>query len=112
MGDNREVSRDSRNGLGYIEEDNIIGKVEFVYYPFQNENNRISGRGAKPHLLKFHFIFFKKPFGLNDMKNLCLDSSIMKLLFLVKNSSTASIGPGPQSGRSGCPLMEVSSTII
>ena len=34
MGDNREVSRDSRNGLGYIEEDNIIGKVEFVYYPF------------------------------------------------------------------------------
>ena len=59
MGDNREVSRDSRNGLGYIEEDNIIGKVEFVYYPFQNENNRISGRGAKPHLLKFHFIFFK-----------------------------------------------------
>ncbi len=34
MGDNRELSRDSRNGLGYIEEDNIIGKVEFVYYPF------------------------------------------------------------------------------
>ena len=34
MGDNREISRDSRNGLGYIEEDNIIGKVEFVYYPF------------------------------------------------------------------------------
>ena len=34
MGDNRELSRDSRNGLGYIEEDNIIGKVEFVSYPF------------------------------------------------------------------------------
>lgn len=34
MGDNREQSKDSRNGLGYIEEDNIIGKVEFVYYPF------------------------------------------------------------------------------
>ncbi|KFN01293.1 signal peptidase I [Bacillus clarus] len=34
MGDNRAYSRDSRNGLGYIEEDNIIGKVEFVYYPF------------------------------------------------------------------------------
>ncbi len=34
MGDNRELSRDSRNGLGYIKEDNIIGKVEFVYYPF------------------------------------------------------------------------------
>ncbi|KAA0765844.1 signal peptidase I [Bacillus sp. SH5-2] len=34
MGDNREISRDSRNGLGYIEEDNVIGKVEFVYYPF------------------------------------------------------------------------------
>ncbi|MEC3458236.1 signal peptidase I, partial [Bacillus thuringiensis] len=33
-GDNREVSRDSRNGLGYIEEDNILGTVEFVYYPF------------------------------------------------------------------------------
>ncbi len=26
MGDNRELSRDSRNGLGYIEEDNIIGR--------------------------------------------------------------------------------------
>lgn len=34
MGDNREQSKDSRNGLGYIEEDNIIGKVKFVYYPF------------------------------------------------------------------------------
>lgn len=34
MGDNRAQSKDSRNGLGYIEEDNIIGKVEFVYYPF------------------------------------------------------------------------------
>ncbi len=38
MGDNREISRDSRNGLGYIEEDNIIGKVEFVYYPFSKED--------------------------------------------------------------------------
>ena len=34
MGDNRSQSKDSRNGLGYIEEANIIGKVEFVYYPF------------------------------------------------------------------------------
>ncbi len=46
------------------------------------------------------------------MKNLCLDSSIMKLLFLAKNSSTASIGPGPQSGETGFPLIDVSSTII
>ena len=62
MGDNRELSRDSRNGLGYIEEDNIIGKVEFVYYPFQNEDHRISG-GLYPHLLTFHFIFFKNLLG-------------------------------------------------
>jgi signal peptidase I len=34
MGDNRLVSMDSRNGLGLIKEDNIVGKIEFVYYPF------------------------------------------------------------------------------
>jgi signal peptidase I len=35
MGDNRRISRDSRNGLGLIEEKDILGKVEMVYYPFQ-----------------------------------------------------------------------------
>ncbi len=58
MGDNHEVSRDSRNGLGYIEEDNIIGKVEFVYYPFfKNENDRISGGMSKTPLIKVSLYF-------------------------------------------------------
>lgn len=34
MGDNRAISKDSRNGLGYIEEDEIIGRSEFVIFPF------------------------------------------------------------------------------
>lgn len=34
MGDNREISMDSRNGLGYIKEENIIGKTEFIVFPF------------------------------------------------------------------------------
>jgi signal peptidase I len=36
MGDNRLVSLDSRNGLGYIEKERIIGVSEFVWYPFSN----------------------------------------------------------------------------
>lgn len=34
MGDNRALSKDSRNGLGFISEDNIIGKSEFIIFPF------------------------------------------------------------------------------
>jgi len=34
MGDNRAISKDSRNGLGLIHEDEIIGKSLFIYYPF------------------------------------------------------------------------------
>ncbi|WP_217585749.1 signal peptidase I [Lentibacillus saliphilus] len=34
MGDNRAKSRDSRNGLGLIKENDIIGRSEFIYYPF------------------------------------------------------------------------------
>lgn len=33
MGDNRAVSKDSRNGLGFIEEEHIIGRSEFIIYP-------------------------------------------------------------------------------
>lgn len=33
MGDNREISMDSRNGLGFIKEDTIIGKSEFIVFP-------------------------------------------------------------------------------
>ncbi|WP_338752744.1 signal peptidase I [Bacillus sp. FJAT-52991] len=33
MGDNRLYSMDSRNGLGLIQEENIVGKGEFVFYP-------------------------------------------------------------------------------
>ncbi|HLQ97417.1 MAG TPA: signal peptidase I [Candidatus Dormibacteraeota bacterium] len=34
MGDNRSISKDSRNGLGFIESEHIIGKSEFIIYPF------------------------------------------------------------------------------
>lgn len=34
MGDNRAISKDSRNGLGFIHYKDIIGRSEFVYYPF------------------------------------------------------------------------------
>ena len=34
MGDNRAISKDSRNGLGFIEADNIIGKSEIIMFPF------------------------------------------------------------------------------
>lgn len=34
MGDNRAISKDSRNGLGFIEENEIIGRSEFVIFPF------------------------------------------------------------------------------
>ncbi|WP_246206596.1 signal peptidase I [Virgibacillus ihumii] len=33
MGDNREVSLDSRNGLDFIKEENIIGRTEFIVFP-------------------------------------------------------------------------------
>ncbi|WP_245837238.1 signal peptidase I [Virgibacillus phasianinus] len=34
MGDNRAISKDSRNGLGFINADDIVGRSEFVIYPF------------------------------------------------------------------------------
>lgn len=34
MGDNRAISKDSRNGLGFIDEDDIIGRSEFIIFPF------------------------------------------------------------------------------
>ncbi|MBO1005096.1 signal peptidase I [Pseudogracilibacillus auburnensis] len=36
MGDNRFRSRDSRNELGFIEADRIIGKSKFVFFPLKN----------------------------------------------------------------------------
>ncbi|WP_026580813.1 signal peptidase I [Bacillus sp. J33] len=36
MGDNRLKSLDSRNGLGFIPEGQIIGVSKFVFYPFEN----------------------------------------------------------------------------
>lgn len=34
MGDNRAISKDSRNGLGFINEEEIIGRTELIIYPF------------------------------------------------------------------------------
>lgn len=33
IGDNRSISKDSRNGLGFIKREEIIGRSEFVIYP-------------------------------------------------------------------------------
>ncbi|SDJ18573.1 signal peptidase I [Salimicrobium halophilum] len=35
MGDNRAVSKDSRNGLGLIKESEIVGRTELVIFPFE-----------------------------------------------------------------------------
>lgn len=34
MGDNRAISKDSRNGLGFILKEEIIGRSELIIYPF------------------------------------------------------------------------------
>ncbi len=36
MGDNRLNSMDSRNGLGLIESSRILGKSEFIFFPFDH----------------------------------------------------------------------------
>lgn len=36
LGDNRAISKDSRNGLGFISRSDIIGKTEIVMYPIQD----------------------------------------------------------------------------
>ncbi|WP_156856324.1 MULTISPECIES: signal peptidase I [unclassified Oceanobacillus] len=33
MGDNRAISKDSRNGLGFIQREEIIGRSELIIYP-------------------------------------------------------------------------------
>lgn len=35
LGDNRAVSKDSRNGLGFIKSENIIGRAELIIYPIK-----------------------------------------------------------------------------
>ncbi len=39
MGDNRLYSKDSRNGLGNVNINDVVGKAEFVFYPIQNVRN-------------------------------------------------------------------------
>jgi len=36
MGDNRPISKDSRNGLGFIDRSDIVGRSEFVIFPFHD----------------------------------------------------------------------------
>ncbi|MFC4556929.1 signal peptidase I [Virgibacillus kekensis] len=38
MGDNRAISKDSRNGLGMIRAENIVGEAEVVIFPFSEWN--------------------------------------------------------------------------
>lgn len=42
MGDNRLISRDSRNGLGLIDKADVLGELAAIYYPFEHiENNKL-----------------------------------------------------------------------
>ncbi|MEH7455738.1 signal peptidase I [Bacillus sp. JJ1127] len=36
MGDNRLISRDSRNGLGLIDRTEVLGTLTAIYYPFEH----------------------------------------------------------------------------
>lgn len=36
MGDNRLISRDSRNGLGLIDKADVLGELAVIYYPFEH----------------------------------------------------------------------------
>ncbi|PFJ14126.1 signal peptidase I [Bacillus cereus] len=36
MGDNRLISRDSRNGLGLIDRADVLGELTAIYYPFEH----------------------------------------------------------------------------
>ncbi|MRH41864.1 signal peptidase I [Aquibacillus halophilus] len=36
MGDNRDISIDSRNGLGFITKEEIIGRSELILFPFED----------------------------------------------------------------------------
>ncbi|ABS20756.1 signal peptidase I [Bacillus cytotoxicus] len=36
MGDNRLISRDSRNGLGFIDKKQVLGTLVAIYYPFHH----------------------------------------------------------------------------
>ncbi|MFC0522211.1 signal peptidase I [Pontibacillus salicampi] len=36
MGDNRDISKDSRNGLGLVKREEMIGRSELVIYPFED----------------------------------------------------------------------------
>ena len=36
MGDNRLISRDSRNGLGLIDKTDVLGELAAIYYPFEH----------------------------------------------------------------------------
>ncbi|PEJ71430.1 signal peptidase I [Bacillus wiedmannii] len=36
MGDNRLISRDSRNGLGLIDREDVLGELAAIYYPIEH----------------------------------------------------------------------------
>ncbi len=52
------------------------------------------------------------PPGLKVMYSFSRSRSTTKFRLVIRNSSTASIGPGPNSGITGWPLMFVSSTMM
>jgi signal peptidase I len=39
MGDNRLDSMDSRNGLGYIQKESIVGQSKLIFFPFSHFRN-------------------------------------------------------------------------
>ena len=57
------------------------------------------------------FTRFRNPPGLNVIRNFSREASTANSGAPARNSWTASCGPGPKSGRTGCPLTLVSSTI-
>ena len=53
MGDNRLISRDSRNGLGLIDKTDVLGELAAIYYPFEHMKIIISKNQANFSLLGF-----------------------------------------------------------
>ena len=63
LGDNREVSKDSRS-FGLIDKDQIVGKVSFRFWPFNEFKSNFSGKYQKLKVYKMILIM-----GMSIIKN-------------------------------------------